>query len=225
MDKVNIAIDGPAGAGKSTVARQLAGRLSYLYVDTGAMYRALTWKALQEDLPLHDEEQLTQLLERIKLELGGNEEAPRVYVNDAEVTEGVRTPEVTAAVSEVSAHEAVRRMMAEKQRMLAANRRAVLDGRDIGSHVLPDAELKVFLTASVDERAKRRHEENVEKGISSDFEEIKQAISRRDEQDANRTIAPLVKARDAYEIDTTNQQVEDVVAEIESLLRQLGETP
>ncbi|MFC5714200.1 (d)CMP kinase [Thalassorhabdus alkalitolerans] len=214
MKLINIAIDGPAGAGKSTVAKKVASALSYLYIDTGAMYRAITWKALQEKADLNNGEQLGQLLESTKIRLVPDEKGTEVFVDDEEVSAAIRQNEVTRNVSIVAAHEKVREQMVEAQRELASRKGAVLDGRDIGTAVLPDAEVKVFLTASVEERAKRRYEEEIQKGMDSKLDAVIEEIRRRDQLDSTRLISPLTKAEDAEEIDTTQLSIEKVVQQI-----------
>lgn len=211
MKKINIAIDGPAGAGKSTVARLVASRLGYVYIDTGAMYRALAWKALQRKVASDDGAVLLSLLQEITIRLVPTEDGNQVWVDDTDVTEMIRTNEVTAVVSTISQHQEVRAHMVKKQQQLAKNKGAILDGRDIGTCVLPQAELKIFLIATVEERAKRRYEENCQKGIPSDYSSILQDIKERDRKDETREFSPLVKASDAIEIDTTNMTIEEVV--------------
>ncbi|MDA3129490.1 (d)CMP kinase [Aliibacillus thermotolerans] len=211
MKKINIAIDGPAGAGKSTVARLLASRLGYVYIDTGAMYRALAWKALQRKVDPKNGPALLSLLKEIEIRLLPTERGNQVFVNDTDVTTDIRSNEVTAIVSKISQHQEVRTSMVERQQQLARHKGTVLDGRDIGTAVLPEAELKIFLLATVEERAKRRHEENCQKGIPSDYASILEDIKQRDELDTTRTFSPLVKAKDAIEMDTTNMSIAEVV--------------
>jgi cytidylate kinase len=218
--KMNIAIDGPAGAGKSTVAKLVAEQLSFLYIDTGAMYRTLTYAALRDELDLNDESSLYNLLKNLTISLQHDEKAVRVLLNDEDVTEVIRTKDVTSNVSLVSSHESVRVEMVERQRKLAENGQAVLDGRDIGTFVLPDAKLKIFLTASVEERARRRYNEQKEKGIASDFEQLKTDIARRDELDSTRAFAPLKKADDAIVIDTTTLSIPEVADSIIALAKE-----
>ncbi len=209
-NRINIAIDGPAGAGKSTVARLVAKKLSFLYIDTGAMYRALTYAALNNRIATDDGGALRQLLDRSQIRFINNESKMSVHLNGHDVTEAIRMAEVNQHVSQVSSHPEVREEMVERQRQMAKEGQAVLDGRDIGTHVLPQAGVKVFLTATVEERARRRHEEQVAKGIPSRFEQLKQEIARRDELDSTREVAPLQKAKDAIEIDTTSLAIADV---------------
>ncbi|MFC3882741.1 (d)CMP kinase [Bacillus songklensis] len=215
---ISIAIDGPAAAGKSTVAKIIAEKLSYIYVDTGAMYRALTYKAKKNHIDLQNEEALLQLLQKTNIELRPSEKGQLVLVDGKDVTEAIRSSEVTNSVSVAAKHRTVRKEMVARQRRFAVNGGVVMDGRDIGTHVLPDAEVKVFLRASVDERAKRRHEENLAKGFDSDLETLKQEIAARDKLDSEREIAPLKKADDAVEIDTTSLTIEQVVDKIISLV-------
>ncbi len=217
---MNIAIDGPAGAGKSTVAKKVAKALSYLYIDTGAMYRALTYAALKKGIDLNNGRALLELLEAVSIKLEDGENDTKVYVNDEEVTASIRTDQVTKHVSLVASHREVREKMVEQQQRLASQGGAVLDGRDIGTFVLPNAELKVFLTASVEERAKRRYEENRSKGFSSDLEQLKVDIVKRDELDSNRAFAPLRKAEDAVEIDTTSLSIDEVSEAIITLAKE-----
>ncbi|WP_018922216.1 (d)CMP kinase [Salsuginibacillus kocurii] len=219
METLSIAIDGPAGAGKSTVAKKVAILENFLYIDTGAMYRALTWKAIDENVDLSNGKELKKCLEQMELQLVEKNDQLQVLVDGKDVSELIRSQNVTDHVSEVSAHKEVREPMVEKQRELAEGNHAVLDGRDIGSYVLPNASVKIFLTASVNERANRRHVENTELGSPSDLEEIKASIRKRDEMDATRELAPLIKAEDAIEIDTTNFTSDEVVEQVRSLIR------
>lgn len=209
-----IAIDGPAAAGKSTVAKRVAHQLGYVYIDTGAMYRALTWYALKKGLNLEEQEDIHKLLQECEILLQMENDGQHVYVNGEDVTQSIRTQEVTNQVSIVAKHRKVREEMVERQQQLAAKRGVVMDGRDIGTHVIPDAEVKIFMIASVEERAERRHKENIEKGFSSDLEELKEEIRRRDEIDSQREVAPLVKADDAVEINTTSLNIDEVVGRI-----------
>ncbi|AKM19457.1 (d)CMP kinase [Geobacillus sp. FSL K6-0789] len=212
--RINIAIDGPAAAGKSTVAKLIARRLSYVYIDTGAMYRALTYRALQCGVDVHDEQALLSLLRHTHIELQPSPQGQLVFVNGEDVTDIIRGEAVTNAVSFVAQHPLVREEMVARQRAMAKGGGVVMDGRDIGTNVLPNAEVKIFLKASVEERARRRHEENIARGFPSDFETLKEEIARRDRLDSERETAPLRKAPDAVEIDTTSLSVEEVAARI-----------
>lgn len=191
--KLKIAIDGPAGAGKSTVAKLVADQLSYIYIDTGAMYRALTYKALKTSSNLHDGGVLQSLLKETEIELEITDAGQAVILDGKNVSEEIRSTEVTNNVSFVATPQKVREEMVRRQRRLAAQGGVVMDGRDIGTHVMPDAELKVFLVASVEERAKRRYEENRNKGYETSLEQLKEEISLRDKRDSEREFAPLKK--------------------------------
>jgi CMP/dCMP kinase len=208
--KIAIAIDGPAAAGKSTVAKIVASKLSYIYIDTGAMYRAITLKALENSVDVHDENSLEVLLKSTDIKLIQQEDGQRVLLDGRDVTTEIRSKEVTNNVSYVSQHPKVRVDMVNRQQKLAELRGVVMDGRDIGTKVIPDAEVKIFLVASVEERAKRRHTENLNKGFPSDLEELKKDIEKRDLIDSQRDASPLVKAEDAIEIDTTSLTIEEV---------------
>lgn len=214
-----IAIDGPAGAGKSTVARLVARRLGYLYVDTGAMYRAVTLKALRKGLDLNDEEALARVAEEAEIILlPRSDGAVRIFLDGEEVTEVIRMPEVDRWVSFVSTFPRVREILVAKQRALVKEGGAVIEGRDIQTVVAPDAEVKIFLTASIEERARRRWKELRGRGLSIPFESVLQEIRGRDERDASRPIAPLQKAPDAVVIDTTDLTPEGVAEKILSLV-------
>lgn len=214
--EIAIAIDGPAAAGKSTVAKIVAQRLTYVYIDTGAMYRGLTLKALHKRISLEDEQQLAALLADTEIDLGLGQEGSgqRVMVDNEDVTRSIRTEEVTNNVSYVAKHPSIRKDMVKRQQILAEKRGVVMDGRDIGTHVLPNAEVKIFLIATVEERAKRRYEENIQKGFSADLERLKQEIQQRDLIDSKREAAPLTKANDAIEIDTTALTIDEVAESI-----------
>ncbi len=215
--RISIAIDGPAAAGKSTVAKIVAERLEYIYIDTGAMYRALTYKALCAGLNPKEQDPLMDLLENTKIELLPGASVQTVLLDGKDVTKEIRSAEVTNNVSFVSVHEMVRKEMVSRQQELGSKGGVVMDGRDIGTHVLPRAEVKVFLLASVEERAQRRHEENLRKGFESDLEKLKEEISTRDKIDSEREISPLKKADDAVEIDTTSLSISEVVERIMKL--------
>lgn len=207
MRRFLVAIDGPAGAGKSTVARQVAERLGLTYVDTGAMYRALAWKALRDGVNIEDEEAVAHLAESITFTL----EPTGIGVNGITLRDEIRTPQVSQLASTVATMPRVRRILVHKQQEIAERQSVVMDGRDIGTHVLPNADVKIFLTASIEERARRRCKELLDKGIPADLESLQEQIRRRDENDRNRAYAPLRQAEDAILIDTTNRSVQEAV--------------
>ncbi|MDQ0337763.1 cytidylate kinase [Caldalkalibacillus uzonensis] len=217
---MKIAIDGPAGAGKSTVAKKVADQLGYLYVDTGAMYRALTWKALQANVDISSGEALLRLLNQCNLELKVESGTLKVMLNNQDITAEIRTRDVTNLVSEVASHQQVREAMVQLQKEMAAKGNVVMDGRDIGTHVIPDAEVKIYLTASIEERARRRYEELLTKGHKASLREIKQEIRDRDRKDKNRETAPLKKAADAVTVDTTGLSIDEVVNRILKIVYQ-----
>ncbi len=218
--KLSIAIDGPAAAGKSTVAKIIAEKLSFVYIDTGAMYRALTYKALLNHVDLEDEQALAAVLLNTSIRLTPSESGQLVFVDQQNVTSEIRSAAVTNSVSIVSKHQKVREEMVRRQQEFASGGGVVMDGRDIGTHVIPDAEVKVFLLASVEERALRRHAENLEKGFTSNLSQLMEEIARRDKIDSEREIAPLKKADDAIEMDTTSLTIEDVVEKIMDLVHE-----
>ncbi|AKC76182.1 (d)CMP kinase [Staphylococcus sp. EG-SA-6] len=218
MDLINIALDGPAAAGKSTIARQVASKLSMIYVDTGAMYRAITYKYLQNDKP----EDFKTLVNQTTLELTYDKsKGQRILLDNQDVTDFLRENDVTQNVSYVASKEPVRTFAVEKQKDLAAKKGIVMDGRDIGTVVLPDAELKVFMIASVEERAERRQKENEQRGIPSTLSQLKKEIEERDHYDMNRDISPLKKADDAVTVDTTGKTIEEVTEEIMTLVNNI----
>ncbi len=216
-----IAIDGPAGAGKSTVTRKVARQLDLLYLDTGAMYRAVTWLVMESGINLDDEKAIASLIEDVKIDLIPPNAAnlpPLVYVNDREVTQEIRTPEVTANVSKIAAMGVVREQLVKQQQKYGEKGGIIAEGRDIGTNVFPNAELKIFLTASVRERARRRWQDLQNQGREDiSIEQLAKDIQKRDEQDSNRAIAPLKQAEDAIEIVTDGLSVEEVVDRVVNL--------
>ncbi|EGQ3400073.1 (d)CMP kinase [Staphylococcus pseudintermedius] len=216
MKAINIALDGPAAAGKSTIAKRVAAQLGMIYVDTGAMYRAITYYYLNNKERFTD---FTSLISEIDLRLGYDaEKGQRVFLNDNDMTDFLRENDVTQNVSYVSSIKEVRQFLVQVQQKLAADKGIVMDGRDIGTTVLPDAEVKVYMIASVEERAERRYKDNQERGIESSIEQLKKDIAERDAYDMNREISPLKKAEDAIEIDTTGLSIEQVTDKILSLV-------
>ena len=210
--RIALAIDGPAGAGKSTVAKQVAKRLGYVYVDTGAMFRVVAWKALQENT--RDTEEIGHLAQTIQLKMTYDDGNLEVFADGVDVTNAIRTPEVTALVPTVAQIPAVRQSLLLMQRQMAQEGGIVMDGRDIGTNVLPNAELKIFMTASIEERAHRRYLELTTKGYEVDIKELEQEIAERDRMDMEREIAPLVQAEDAIYLDTTFLSIEEVIQTI-----------
>ena len=214
MKKINIAIDGPAGAGKSTVAKLVAKSLNYIYIDTGAMYRALTFKAIELGIDLNNQNLLNDYLKNHSIELINEGGFQRVEVDGINISDKIRTPEVSNNVSLVSSHPLVRKTMVEIQKNLAIDSNVVMDGRDIGTNVLPNAEIKIFLTASIGERARRRYTELLEKGYDANLENIKNEIALRDKKDQERLINPLKMADDAILLDTSSLTIGQVVEKI-----------
>jgi len=210
LRKPIIAIDGPAGSGKSTVAREVARRLGYVYIDTGAMYRAVAWRAIVEGIPITRPDAITALAERMDISFR-RVDGQRVIADSTDVTEAIRTPEVTQLSSPVSAIEGVRKRLVEMQREMGEGGGVVMEGRDIGTVVFPDAEIKIFLTASDDERARRRAAELEANGVSVDIELVAREMRERDLRDSTREHAPLRQADDAVRIDTDGMSIEDVV--------------
>lgn len=223
--KLSIAIDGPAGAGKSTVARAVAARLGYTYVDTGAMYRAAALKCLKNGVQLDDHEAVYEAVHGSEISLSPGEDGVRVFLDGEDVSKAIRSTEVGEAVSMVAQVPQVRQWLVELQQVMGQAGGVVMDGRDIGTVVLPHAEVKVFLTASAHERARRRHLELLQEGKDVPFDEVLAAIERRDALDQSRVHSPLRKADDAVEIDTTQKTFDQVLEHILTLWRQKGGSP
>jgi len=214
MKRLNIAMDGPVGAGKSSIADAVAARLGILHLDTGAMYRALGLKALRENLDVQDEERIVALCETLNLDVRVGSNGQETLLDGEDVSGLIRTPEVSMAASTVSRYARVRQRMVSLQQELAAAQDMILDGRDICLTVLPDAPLKIYLTASAEERARRRWTEMQAKGEKDTFEEVLAQVKARDEQDMNRPVEPLRRAKDAVLLDTTNLTFDQVVETI-----------
>ena len=221
MPTFKIAIDGPAGAGKSTIAKCAAKELKFVYIDTGAMYRAIGLAAIRAGVdPNGDIEAVEKLLETVKIDIAHSEAGQQVFLNDEDVSTEIRLPEVSVAASDVSKIPAVRSKLLDLQRSIAEKTDVIMDGRDIGTVVLPNADLKIFLTASVEERAMRRYKELCEKGIECDFDEVKKDMEYRDKNDSEREIAPLKPAEDSVLVDTTGNTLEESVAAILQIMKE-----
>lgn len=218
MKPINIAIDGPAGAGKSTVAKGVANKLGYIYVDTGALYRAIGVHALRNGVDTKDAEGVGDLLDEIKVELKFVDGVQKVFLCGEDVSEAIRTPDASMAASNVSAIPSVRAFLLDLQRDIASKNNCLMDGRDIGTVVLPDAQVKIFMTADVEERAMRRYKELQEKGISDTFEQVLSEMRERDFQDSNRPIAPLKPAEDSIIFDSTGHTLQQSIDEISALI-------
>ena len=199
-NKLALAIDGPASSGKSTVAKLIADEKNFIYIDTGAMYRALTYHALDQGVDIHDGLSLLDLLDQSKISFAKKNGDQLTYLNGQDVSLAIRQNDVTQAVSQVSSHKEVRQEMVRRQQELASQGSVVMDGRDIGTVVLPDAEVKIFLEASPEERARRRYQENQSKGISSTYQDLLEEIKKRDQLDSTREVSPLKQAQDAMVI-------------------------
>lgn len=218
MRDITVAIDGPAGSGKSTIAKILAKKYNMTYLDTGAMYRMVSFFLLEKKVDLDNNEEIIKYLDEINLDIQGES----FFINKKDVSKEIRTPEVTAIVSKVSAVREVRVKLVELQRKIAKGKRAILDGRDIGTVVFPKADLKIFLIASPEERAKRRVKDYTEKGIVGEsYDEVLEAIKKRDHIDSTRVESPLKKAEDAIEIDSSFLNIEEVCGEIAKYINKI----
>jgi cytidylate kinase len=214
-----IAIDGPAGSGKSTTARLLASKIGYTFLDTGAMYRVVAWVALKKGVSIDDEEALEEISRQVDVKFEMDGEINRVFLFGKELTDEIRTPEVTEAVSPISAHTGVRDALVKRQRDMAKEGSIVAEGRDTTSVVFPDADLKIYLDASIEERARRRLLELARNGISTNFDELKKNIADRDKRDSERRNSPLTKTADSVVIDTTSLTIEEQVERIIRLIK------
>ncbi|MGX6982496.1 (d)CMP kinase [Lactococcus lactis] len=219
MKKIQIAIDGPASSGKSTVAKIIARNLDLIYLDTGAMYRVATFVALQKETD--DAKEIIEFIEKNPISFMNGQKGQEVLMGSENVTEVIRTNEVTNTVSKISAMTEIREFMVAEQQRIAKNGGIIMDGRDIGTVVLPKADLKIFLVASVDERAERRYKENLSKGIPTDLERLKIGISERDRKDSTRAISPLKQAEDAILLDSTGKTINEIVQFIEDKAKEL----
>jgi cytidylate kinase len=217
LDKFNVALDGPAGAGKSTAARMVANALGFVYVDTGAMYRAVTWKVLQLGLHPEHTDRIIAAIEDVQIELKPGEQVQHVLINGEDVTDLIRLGEINRSVSFIAQIPQIREKLVKLQKRMADSKGIVMDGRDIGTHVIPDAEVKVFLTASVHERALRRYLEIQPAEIS--LEELERDIANRDKMDSERENSPLIRAKDAVLIDSTRMSLQEVVDAVLAICR------
>jgi cytidylate kinase len=217
---IKIAIDGPAGAGKSTIAKIVSKTLGILYLDTGAMYRAVALKAISEGIDTKDRENLARMVKDIDIRICYSNSEQMVILDNKDVSAEIRTPEVSIGASDVSAVPEVRIKMVELQRQIAEKNDVVMDGRDIGTYVLPDANYKFFLTASIEERANRRYKEQLEKGAAGiSVEEVRRDIEYRDKNDSSREFAPLLKADNAVLVDTTNMDIDEAAKKLLGYIR------
>lgn len=217
---INIAIDGPAGAGKSTIAKRLAKELAYVYVDTGAMYRAMALHFLEHQVDAGKEEEISRECKNVEITISYENGEQQVILNGVNVTGRIRSEEAGNMASITSVYPAVRTKLVELQQELAKKTDVIMDGRDIGTCVLPDAQVKIYLTASVETRAKRRYEELLAKGASCDIREIEKDIEERDYRDMHREMSPLKQAKDAVLVDSSNLDIDGVVAEIKRICKE-----
>lgn len=217
---ISVAIDGPSAAGKSTIAKMVAKKENFIYIDTGAMYRCVAYYCLTQKIDLNDEKAVEQAIEHIQIRLTPDN---KVYLNDEDVSNQIRQDQVSLGASCVSKYQVVRSFLVDEQRKMAKAGNVILDGRDIGTVVLPNADLKIYQIASVETRAKRRYLENLERGLDADLETIKKEIEERDYQDTHREISPLKKAEDAIELDTSSLTLEEVVEQILTLIQKAKE--
>lgn len=217
---ISVAIDGPSAAGKSTIAKMVAEKENFIYIDTGAMYRCVAYYCLTQKIDLNDEKAVEQAIEHIQIRLTPDN---KVYLNDEDVSNQIRQDQVSLGASCVSKYQAVRSFLVDEQRKMAKAGNVILDGRDIGTVVLPNADLKIYQIASVETRAKRRYLENLERGLDADLETIKKEIEERDYQDTHREISPLKKAEDAIELDTSSLTLEEVVEQVLTLIQKAKE--
>lgn len=217
---ISVAIDGPSAAGKSTIAKMVAKKENFIYIDTGAMYRCVAYYCLTQKIDLNDEKAVEQAIEHIQIRLTSDN---KVYLNDEDVSNQIRQDQVSLGASCVSKYQAVRSFLVDEQRKMAKAGNVILDGRDIGTVVLPNADLKIYQIASVETRAKRRYLENLQRGLDADLETIKKEIEERDYQDTHREISPLKKAEDAIELDTSSLTLEEVVEQVLTLIQKAKE--
>lgn len=220
MKNINVAIDGPAGAGKSSIAKNVAKKLGIVYVDTGAMYRACAVYALENGIDIEDEK-ITPVLDKIKIDINYTPAGQKIFLNGKDVTERIREEDATIGSSKIAVIPSVRLKLVDLQRRLAESKSVIMDGRDIGTYVLPNADLKIFLTASVAERAKRRYIEMLEKGMKCEINKVIEDIEFRDKNDSEREFAPLRQAEDAIYIDSSEMSFDEVCDKIYNLIKEI----
>lgn len=218
MKRINIAIDGPSAAGKSTISKEVAKRLGYVHLDTGAMYRSTAYKAKNKGIDWNDENSLASMLKNTDIILTAD---GKVILDGEDVTKEIRQNDISLGASTVSKYDLVRKELVKRQQLMAESKGFIMDGRDIGTVVLPQAELKIYQTASAEKRAERRYKENLEKGIDSNLKQIEEAIRERDYQDMNREVSPLKKADDAIVLDTSDMSIEEAVNEVIALAEKI----
>ena len=217
MKKIAVAIDGPAAAGKSTIAKIVASKLGFTYIDTGAMYRAYTWYCMEKGVDCQDHDACIKFVDEVNIVLKPD---GTVLINDIDVTKAIREPRVSGNVSYIASYKEVRLFLVDQQRKMAENDSVIMDGRDIGTYVLPNAEVKIFQIASVETRAKRRYDENIQKGIPCTLEDIEEDVRKRDYIDSHRDFAPLKEASDAIKLDTSNMSIDEVVEEVIKIIKE-----
>lgn len=218
--KIAVAVDGPAGAGKSSISKIVAKKLGYLYIDTGAMYRSVTWAVLHNHIDINDQKAVEALLPELDLTMEASEDSCKVFIAGRDVTDFIRTPQVNNSVSIVASYKGVRQYLVERQRLMAKAGGVILDGRDIGSVVLPNADLKIYLTASVEARAMRRYLEVQGTSNEQTLEDIKDSVMQRDDMDKNRKESPLIQVEDAVLVDSSNMTFDETVEHILYLVQE-----
>ena len=217
---MKIAIDGPSGAGKSTIAKIIAKNIGYIYIDTGAMYRAVGLFALRNNIRIDNQTDIIPYLDKIDITISYKDDEQQIFLNKENVSSEIRHPEVSKAASDVGTIKAVREKLVCIQRKLAENNNVIMDGRDVGTHILPDAEIKIFLTASAEKRAERRYKELIEKSVSCTFNEVLDDMIKRDKNDTEREFSPLMKASDAVLFDSSDFTLEETVGKITELIKE-----